>query len=750
MIKSRFYKADSNYLKSLKKIAFGASLGCLASSAYALHFEPTDDFTIDIDTTLTYGAMWRVEDMDNSRKSIYSNGAIVPVDQWSARTPGSSNDALLSDDYLEAVELWNSDDGNRNFEKGDQVSSRVSAITDMDFNYQNVGLFLRTQIFYDSVYFEETSWDAEGWDYWEGPDVNCGPGEATPNCGYVNPASINNLVASPEHGEAGRISDPKHFSEAVKDIHGFNARFLDAYVYGTFDVGDRLLDLRVGRQVISWGESLMLQGGISFAQNRIDAAAATSPGVELKEIFLPTGSVYGQLDLTDSLTMEAYWMYEWLPSELMATGSYFSAQDFLEGSDIFLLNSGIETACMFSQYDTRDNGDVSCGVYDRFAGGIPPNFGLVEEGWEHNVKKVSSFNNAMRRAADVEPDKEYDQFGVAFRYLLDNGSEFGFYFMRYHDRFPSVWAMNNGAQEFLTPVQNGFPLSVVGSDDYRAENGVTSQNTEDVTGMNTRYYTLEYKEAIRLYGLTLNTVIGDVQMGFEITYRPNQPVVPGCTDDSLYSGSIDRSIDLDGDPNQVTIDEQYAYGLSFESSCKDPSARYFAAAGVFDNPSKVADIESAWGANAGDKLLGWPVRAEVFTANIGTTMVIPPTPLWDTGIFVAELGGVYVGGFEDDDLRDTSLGGFTKKAFGVSGIFLPEWKNVMEGIDLTAPVFVNYTIDGSFSYFSYNDKALWYSVGLNAVYLSNTTFGVTYSSFHGAKQMWRDRDNIAFNIKYTF
>lgn len=71
-------------------------------------------------------------------------------------------------------------------------------------------------------------------------------------------------------------------------------------------------DVRVGRQVVTWGEALMLQGGIAFAQNRVDSAAATVPGVELKEVFLPTGAVYGSFSATDSTTIEAYWQYEWL------------------------------------------------------------------------------------------------------------------------------------------------------------------------------------------------------------------------------------------------------------------------------------------------------------------------------------------------------------------------------------------------------------------------------------------------------
>ena len=54
------------------------------------------------------------------------------------------------------------------------------------------------------------------------------------------------------------------------------------FAYATWEIpGDRLLDLRLGRQVINWGESTFYQG-INSIQNRIDARAANTPGVEVQ------------------------------------------------------------------------------------------------------------------------------------------------------------------------------------------------------------------------------------------------------------------------------------------------------------------------------------------------------------------------------------------------------------------------------------------------------------------------------------
>lgn len=745
----------------MKCLFRGVVTAVLISSlpAQALHFEPADELSIDLDTTLAYGAMWRVEKQMDLDPPHYIN----PGDTTGA---GKTNEA--SDEFQDFVLGWNSDDGNRNFEKGDLVSNRYAVTSDFDMNMRGYGLFLRAQMFYDSVYFEETSWDGEGWDDYYGtspkaadvltgllgpgdrdcdgngsPDQAIGepPGVGPGGCDlanprrfngvgtYVGPESINNAYAS------GQISNPAHFSDDVKETNGFDARFLDAYVYGTFPIGERNLDLRLGRQALGWGEALMLQGGIGFAVNRIDANAATSPGVELKEIFLPSGMLYGQLDLSESLTVEAYWQYEWKPSELFATGTYFSGQDMLE-SDILLTNTQFNANCMFGlgkTYNGADlNGDGGSNICD--GPNMLPILGVGTEHWLVNNP------NAMFKAEDVEPDDETDQYGLALRVLFEGGSEAGVYFVQSHDKYPSLWAGNNGAVDSSVYSQSnvGGPLGLAANPDWIGPD----QNSAGVAGFNVNKYTIEYKERIRLYGLTYNTVVNDVQMGFELTYRENQPIVPACSQESLSNVTFDESL-----PGGATGSyASFQKGLTLNSDCKDDSAKYLAAFGYDFLGGTAWDPREA-----SNKLLGWPAEAEVFTYNIGVTLVVPPSPLWDTGIFVGELGGWYVGsGFENDDLKVTDIGGFTQKGNGVSAIFLPQYKNILQGVDLTIPFFVNYTIDGSFSYYAYNEKALWASVGLEAVYLSNMRVGLTYSAFGGANAMWRDRDNIAFNVKYTF
>ncbi len=575
------------------------SLLPLSLQVSALEYELSEDLKVNVDTTLTYGRQWRVDGRDK-----YLMGG--HIDQ---------NYALNNSDaaqFKELVQIMNSDDGTRNFDKWDTVSSRFAAISDIDISYKNVGLFLRPQIFYDEVPFDEPNWSGK---YLYSP---------------LTASSSNNQLA------ANEINSVKHWDNDYKNTNGYTARFLDVYAYGTFDIDGKSLEMRVGRQVISWGEALMLQGGIAFAQNRIDSGASTAPGVELKEIFLPTGAVYGSFAATESVTLEAYWQYEWIPSTLFPTGSFFEMQDFIAG--------------------------------DRFI--ALPQFGGA--GFARN---------------EHSPDND-KQFGLGMRYLLGEGTEAAVYVVNYTDKYPMFWAANGAAKDLPA--------------DY-LEKGA---------------YGINYFEDIRMYGLTLNTVVSGVQVGVEYAYRANAPIVPACGAEDLLA-----------------------------RHCKDDS--FYAFAGLEPNtnwPTTPAQAQST----ANTAAFSWPNRAEVHTLNTGITYIFQPNPMWDTATLVAELGAWYVAGYEDDDLQFAHLGAFTKYGEGMSAQFMPEYKNVMEGVDLTIPFFVNYGIDGSMSTFNYNEKNLWWSVGAEALYLEHWRFAAYYNDFSGPNSLWVDRDNVSFNIKYIF
>ena len=81
----------------------------LAPSASALDFSFDNGITLDLDTTMTYGAQWRVE----SRKSSISADAFLDALAENPFLP-------LTDERLtrQQTVILNGDDGNNNFDTG--------------------------------------------------------------------------------------------------------------------------------------------------------------------------------------------------------------------------------------------------------------------------------------------------------------------------------------------------------------------------------------------------------------------------------------------------------------------------------------------------------------------------------------------------------------------------------------------------------------------------------------------------------
>ncbi|MEH6591541.1 MAG: DUF1302 family protein [Halioglobus sp.] len=339
-----------------------ATLVFFPSGLHALDFEFNNGITIALDSTVTYGAQWRVE---SPHSDLLANQFLADL----------QDDPLLGitdPRYAKKQTLIvNGDDGNNNFDTG-LISNRITYLLEMDATWQSYGLFVRGRAFYDEVYKNsDTDLDAVGF--------------ITYNSGTAY------------GGEAG-IGD---FPSKTRDEHGSVVEFLDVFVYATWELpGERLMDLRLGRQVINWGESTFYQG-INSIQNRADARAANTPGVEIKEILLPTGAIYTQLDLVESLTLEAYYQYEWLANELNGVGSYFSTTDQIgPGANAFLIPS---PGLPFVPEDIRGN--------EFHLAGVP-------------------------RTPDEEPSDD-GQWGMALHYVTDNQWDIGAYYVVGHDKKPS-------------------------------------------------------------------------------------------------------------------------------------------------------------------------------------------------------------------------------------------------------------------------------------------------------------------------
>lgn len=142
---------------------------------------------------------------------------------------------------------------------------------------------------------------------------------ATHTTGYVSAATGPNGFTTSQ-------------SDAARDDLEFKARLLDLWVSKEFSIGEQRARVRAGNQVISWGESLFLPGGINQT-NALDIMRLSQPGTQLKEVFLPAPIVSFATGLGNGLNFEAYVQTNWNDSYFPPTGSYWSMVNGLGKGD---------------------------------------------------------------------------------------------------------------------------------------------------------------------------------------------------------------------------------------------------------------------------------------------------------------------------------------------------------------------------------------------------------------------------------
>ena len=99
-------------------------------------------------------------------------------------------------------------------------------------------------------------------------------------------------------------------TDAAKDRVGARAEFRDAFLWWRFKAGSRAGEIRGGWQVINWGESTFIQGGIN-AVNPVDVSVLRVPGAELRDALMPVGAVKFSIKPSANTSLEAFYQYAW-------------------------------------------------------------------------------------------------------------------------------------------------------------------------------------------------------------------------------------------------------------------------------------------------------------------------------------------------------------------------------------------------------------------------------------------------------
>jgi len=328
----------------------------------------------------------------------------------------------------------NADNGDLNFNRWDFTDALVRATVDVQAKWENYGVFLRPTAFYNQVY-------------------------------AANDMRFRDL----SHDGANRLN--------------YNVSLLDAFVFANYDIGGHSTTIRAGKQVLNWGESLFIQGGVNQFQ-ALDVSALRTPGSELKDALTPMPMIYASFAATDALTLEAFWQFSYNRTELDPAGSFFSVNDIVgKGSLPALLNPTIDNPDLFQSAQ------------------VPI---------------------AIPRSAD-RGHSDTNQFGAAAHYYAEDvgaGTDFGLYFVRYSARLPFL-GYQNGPLDMAAACAAVAPLDPTcgapGSGGTNPNTGVAFATLASQTN-----YFWDFP-TVNTLGASFSTTIGVTAVSGEVTFSPDMP-----------------------------------------------------------------------------------------------------------------------------------------------------------------------------------------------------------------------------------
>ncbi|RQO63540.1 DUF1302 domain-containing protein [Paucibacter sp. KBW04] len=390
------------------RLAAALALALIGTQALAVSTTTENGTVIDFSSTLSFGAQVRLKS-PNPQALGNDNGGNVPTSApLGSLINGPGNNAAANPDF----NFLNSDDGNLNYRRGDIVSAPLKGTHELGVK------------------------TTDGW----------------------RVLLRGSWVLDPQAAQTRRTE----LSSEAKGIAVHNFTLLDAWVSKDFRwLDDKAATVRLGNQVLSWGEDIFIIGGINQT-NALDLRKLHTPGTQVKEILRPAPMLSLNTALSRSLSMEAYYQFGWNAYRFDPVGTFFSTADVVGAGQRPAYIPSSVLGCPAS---------APCGDHGT---AIQPGLNVV--GFE----------------ADHEPPQG-KQYGLALRFkpqALD--TEFSFYYQRYHDKLPFTTLFTDPA--------------------YAAQNVA-----------NIGYYN-EYGQNKDLFGFSFNTKAGPIALGGELSYRPKDSV----------------------------------------------------------------------------------------------------------------------------------------------------------------------------------------------------------------------------------
>jgi len=549
------------------------------------------------------------------------------------------------------------DDGRRNYRAGDVFSKVLRGRHDLELRYQDSGVFVRGTYWYDYALRDESQ--------------------------RFKDVSDNNRKRG--NKSAG-------------------VQLLDAFVYHNFAIADEPGTVRLGKQVVNWGESTFIPGGLNVV-NPTNLSALRRPGSEVKDGLLPVNLFYVTQNINENLSADVFYQLDWEQTQVDNCGTFFSGSDY------------VADGC--SDFDVGAN---LTGNPAAMRGLTPLGAKLTEEGIRLN------------RGADQDA-RNSGQWGVSLHWMVPAlDTEFGAYVANYHSRFPYTGSITSpylGNTNFASGLCGNLGLSGAACNGFL--NSANGRNLANALRLGTSGYYEAYPEDIRLYGLSFSTTLstGTALQG-ELSYRPNLPV--------QYNGT-DMIQALTGDPSRSPL--VAANNLTASSTYSGYRRKEVSQAQV----TATHTLRQVMGA---DQL--------VLVAEVGATYV---------GGLGGAIRYGRNGNFGSGELDDNSVrasisevpencndeGFVTPFSWGYRMRATWSYANAIAGVDLRPSVSWSHDVKGyaPVEGAGFNEGSKAVSLGLDADFNSTYNAGLSYTNyFDGDYGVRGDRDYVALSVGINF
>jgi hypothetical protein len=583
---------------------------------------------------LTWGWDFRVADVEGLANVTLAYGLL-------ARTQERDKDLIAIGNGGRSPSA-NADDGNLNQGPG-LVSNMLRTTGEVTLRWRNFGAYVRGFTFYD---FQQELYD---------------------------PARTN-------------------LSGKARNIVGKDLGLLEHYLSARFHVGAVPIQLRLGDQVINWGESSFLRFGVDTI-NPLNLVTLSQPATTTQDLPIPQGMLWGAANITENVAVEGLYQYEWKKVRVPPVGWFFSTNDLFGAEGPHYAMTG------FGRFSDR-------GTNLDAAFNLPP--GTL--GVDPDFMKI--FPRVSHAPADG------GQYGFAMRTFIPqlNAAELGAYFLNYHSRFAlvngftadqtAIDATSSAAVAAraaqLTPIYQAQGLSPEQAERQAMETAGTLTIGKFANA--TRYFA-KYPENIKMLGFSFNTA----------TLRTG----------TLFSGELSHHL---GFPVQSPVEQVLVAALS----------------PIQFTPMFGQTPLGAYGANT--VVRGFK-RRDKTQLELGLRQLLGPRLYSSQTILGLDFGWVHLHNLPISHPSDEDSWGY--RLVGTS-----TYDGILGGVTLQPRVVwaqdVNGVTPGPGGAFVAGRRA--FHVGLEGDYVNRWTADLSYTGFFGggARNQSRDRDFLSFQVAYHY